>query len=305
MRKENEVFKYLGLEIEEDQILILYAKWHKKHIKILASTCIHLLDTEEERQNDDETFLESKLRAFMKQTKARPNGTGICIHPREVWRREIQMPIFMEKHIETYLPTQVEGWAHEDRSIYTFTGTQLIRHEKTDQEGNQKESVPYCIMACRKEKVLETYQLLEDLHCKPKCVTTIMDTLSSHPTLKGHSKYYMILLEKKLSWYVGFYQDHICTFVQVIQKNTEQDLGFELSKLISFYCTNHNRVKLEQLYLFELVRKNEIFEQELKEDLGIDVISVEMNQEKESNEMNYGGVISLFQYMHQMRRGDR
>lgn len=299
------MFKYLGLEIEEDQILILYAKWHKKRVKILASTCIHLLDTEEERQNDDETFLESRLRAFIKQTKARPNGTGICIHPREVWRREIQMPIFMEKHIETYLPTQVEGWAHEDRSTYTFTGTQLIRNEKRDKGVDQKESVPYCIMACKKEKILEPYQLLEDLHCKPKYVTTIMDTLPSHQLLKGHPKHYMIVLEKKLSWYAGIYQDHVCTFVQVIQKNTEQELGFELSKLMSFYCANHNCVKLEQLYLLGLVGENEVLEQELKEDLDIEVISIETNQKKESNEMNDGGIISLFQYMHQMRRGDR
>lgn len=302
MRKEKEVFKYLGLEIEEDQMLILYAKWHKKHIKILASTCIHLLDTKEERQNDDGTFLESKLRAFMKQTKARPNGTGICIHPREVWRREIQMPIFMEKHMETYLPTQVEGWAHEDRSTYTFTGIQLIRNKKKDKRLEPKESVPYCIMACKKEKVLAPYQLLEHLHCTPQCVTTIMDTLPTYTLLKGHPKHYMIVLEKKLSWYVGFYQDNVCTFVQVIPKHHDQELGFELNKLVSFYGVNHNQLQVEQLYLLGLVGTNEALEQELKEYLEIEIVSLEMDP---SNETNYSGIISLFQYMHQMRRRNR
>lgn len=294
------MFKYLGLEIEEDQIRILYAKWQwkKKQVKILANTCLHVPVTEGVRQYNGEAFLESELRAFLKQTKARPNGTGICIHPREVWRREIQMPIFMEKHIGIYLPTQVEGWAHEDRESYTFTGTRLM---KEDKKLGKEESVPYCIMACQKERMLGSYQLLKNLNCNPRCVTTVMDTLPVSELLEAHPEHYVLILEKKSSWYVGFYQDIVCTFVQEVPKHSEQGIAFELSKLMSFYSVNHNRLQLEKIYFLWLVEKDEALENTLKEQLDIELMSIEPGKHK-----GYGahdiGVVSLLQYMHKGRK---
>ncbi|MEG0387578.1 MAG: hypothetical protein RR582_04510 [Niameybacter sp.] len=277
---------YLGVEMESEQLQFVCAKQNKGVWKVLKQARIPVSVVHEEMTYEEQAAryraqLEKHMKEFLKGIKGKPIATGICIPPEYVWRRAFYFPNFNEAYIEDFLRRMTSIWNHVDTQPYMFTGEKMVegicgqiqaRSHQHSRYKQKNEEGWYCIMGCQRDWILSPYEVLEKLRCKPKCVTTVVDTLLHQQAMGIGGGYEVLFLEKMSTWYVAFYESNVCTFVQRIKKEATLDLILEWNKIYDFYRQKHTPVQLDKVRIKWLHIPEGCFKEELEMLLQVEVV---------------------------------